>query len=245
MRYQRVPITCDPLLDGFEIDTNGVVYGKRGHPLKTSTNHGGYSLVIVDVNGKSVGRSVHRLVALQFLPNKEQKPTVNHKDGNRQNNVITNLEWATLSEQQKHAFRVLGKKSHNARKIVGMNLDTGEKIKFASCAEAGRFFNKRRCTIDFVIQGKKPTCAGHVWIIDSGDDKENIRLLEEKRKSLNRVCFSQKVGMFGLDGVLIKTFQNAHSTRADGFCDRIVLKCCKQEHHYEKQYHKGFYWRFL
>ena len=56
---------------------------------------------------------INRLVALAFIPNPENKPTVNHIDGDKHNNNITNLEWATLTEQQQHAYKLGLKKPMN------------------------------------------------------------------------------------------------------------------------------------
>jgi hypothetical protein len=69
---------------------------------------------------------IHRLVAQCFIPNPLQKRTVNHKDGNKQNNDVSNLEWMTYSENHIHAFNKLGRtpvfknKLHSAETINKM-----------------------------------------------------------------------------------------------------------------------------
>ena len=65
----------------------------------------GYAMVRLCKNYKVFNASVHRLVAEAFIPNPDNKPTVNHIDGNRLNNDISNLEWATMHEQNIHAYR--------------------------------------------------------------------------------------------------------------------------------------------
>lgn len=244
MEYQRVPLTCDPLLKGYEIDTNGTVFGKKGQPLNPSYPRHGY-LVNFSVLGKSVTRQVHRLVAKQFIPNPNNKPTVNHKDGNPRNNNVDNLEWATYKEQMVHARDVLGIKPINMLPIVGMNIKTRETIECESCAAAARIFKKRKCTFDFVVNGLKPSCAGFVWIKDTGNKETNILLLEEKIKHLKPRCLGRTIGMYSCEGELIKTYKNAYATRLDGFSHQAVYRCCSKSPHYESQKHKGYVWRFL
>ena len=55
-------------------------------------------------NGKGKKYLLHRLLAQAFIPNPEGKPCVNHKDGNKHNNALRNLEWVTRSENQRHAY---------------------------------------------------------------------------------------------------------------------------------------------
>lgn len=71
----------------------------------------GYSIVTLSKNGKSYKEYIHRLVAKTFLSNPLNKEYVNHKDGNKQNNCVSNLEWCTPSENNYHAFQTGLKKT--------------------------------------------------------------------------------------------------------------------------------------
>jgi len=89
--------------DGYQIDEEGNVYGKDGRVLKPSYCGRGYKAVALRKNGKTITCYIHRLVASNFIENAESKKTVNHKDGNRLNNSVENLEWNTYSENNEHA----------------------------------------------------------------------------------------------------------------------------------------------
>lgn len=87
---------------------------RPGRKLKKSLVNG-YEKVNLHKNGKTLV-SVHRVVAIAFLENKENKPQVNHVDGNKANNNIYNLEWATSSENTRHAIKI---GLINSKKFVG------------------------------------------------------------------------------------------------------------------------------
>lgn len=73
--------------------------------LSPSEKDDGYMSVKLFQDGVGRNRTVHRIVAEAFLPNPENKPQVNHKDLNKKNNDVSNLEWVTQSENQSHAIR--------------------------------------------------------------------------------------------------------------------------------------------
>lgn len=75
--------------------------------LKQGKSKSGYLIVSFCVDGVKSNHTVHRLVARAFIENELNKPQVNHKDGNKHNNNIDNLEWVTVSENGLHAYRVL------------------------------------------------------------------------------------------------------------------------------------------
>lgn len=72
-------------------------------PIKQSIGTKGYLKVCLSYDNKNYNRDIHRLVALAFVPNTNNKPQVNHIDGDKRNNIYTNLEWCTAAENMRHA----------------------------------------------------------------------------------------------------------------------------------------------
>ncbi len=145
--------------------------------LRPVMGNTGYLKIGLTINGKLKIISVHRIVAIAFHENKEQKPYVNHKDGNRLNNYAYNLEWCTAQENTRHYYDVLngtppnkGKlNSTNPKKIFQFNKYTNELIaEHNSSADAARslgltFDNSRN--INACARGYKgqKTAYGYKW----------------------------------------------------------------------------------
>lgn len=94
--------------NNYHISEEGIVTNtKTGSILKGEINNAGYRRV------QLTGRKryfVHRLVAITYIPNPDNLPQVNHKNGNKLDNRVCNLEWVTASDNQKHCSRMLGKR---------------------------------------------------------------------------------------------------------------------------------------
>lgn len=80
----------------------------KGHVMKQKRTSRGYMHVCLCSQNKKKYHAVHRLVAMAFVPNKSNKPEVNHKDGDKANNAADNLEWVTRAENERHKYHVLG-----------------------------------------------------------------------------------------------------------------------------------------
>ena len=150
----------------YEVSTNGQVRNRTTKKiLKGRLSKNGYLQVSIkiDATQKFCNRYIHRLVALHFIQNPNNKREVNHIDGNKENNTLSNLEWVTSSENQKHRHLIGNKKTSNRH--IGMFNKKGEMVKdFNSILEAVAYFNKTsRVNIDNALQGKQYTAYGYVW----------------------------------------------------------------------------------
>lgn len=146
--------------------------------LKVWTDRDGYSTVVLCKNGKLSNHKVHRIVANAFIPNPENKETVNHRDGNKMNNAVSNLEWATRSENTFHAIRtglkprttpkqiaaVKKLTESNKKPIMQFSKDTLKYIKtYASATDASKELSIDLSNISSCCLGKTQSAGGFNW----------------------------------------------------------------------------------
>ena len=105
-----------------------------GRVLKPINNGHGYLQVDMCKNGKAKKKRIHRLVAEAFIPNPKGFLEINHKDENKSNNELSNLEWCTREYNINY-----GKRTEKvSKKVRAINIKTGEVFTFNSIREAGR-----------------------------------------------------------------------------------------------------------
>lgn len=153
-------------------DTGEVRNDKTDRIKHTSSDNRGYRIVdLYDGSGNRKTCKVHRLVGEAFIPNPNNKPQINHIDGNKTNNNVENLEWVNQSENMIHAWRtglepfhssygMLGKKNPNGgcKGYPIICIETGQKFK--SAAECARLMNISGSSIEDNLKGRTSNCRG-------------------------------------------------------------------------------------
>ena len=169
-------------LDREITNINGKVSLRKGKVKAQTIDKGGYQRVNLYKNNIFKHCPVHRLVAKAFIPNPENKPEVNHIDGNKLNNCVDNLEWCTKSENQQHAWNIgLKEKARkacstngknncasNAKKslskpILQFDIDNNLIKEWKSIHDAERTLKIANTHISECCRGKAKTAGGYIW----------------------------------------------------------------------------------
>ena len=143
---------------------------KKLKPIKNK----GYFKIALYKNNKEMFFQVHRLVAEAFIPNPENKPQVNHKNGDKTDNRVQNLEWCSCKENIIHAYRVLGinkmhktnwqkKGGHPKAKTVLQIKDGAIVAEYYGTREAHRLTNINQGHIAACCRGERKSAGGYEW----------------------------------------------------------------------------------
>lgn len=142
-------------LDRIVKRSNGRVENRKGKLMSTRVSNSNKAKnknasdrenITLNKDGQIKHHLIHRLVAQAFIPNPENKKTVNHIDGNSLNNIVTNLEWATHSENVQHAYDN-GLYPNVIRAMIAINIETGEFIRTRTLTEMSKTINAKTSSV--------------------------------------------------------------------------------------------------
>lgn len=178
--------------ENYSINEDGTVINtKTGKVKKPYLNkNNGYLYVDLWKDNKSYKKPLHRLIAETFIPNPKKKLTVDHKDGNRQNNSISNLRWATYNEQNSR-FNTRGVRSEKIRvthfyeerkKRGGGHIawkDVIETMEFDSITKVAEYFDTTISNISLLLKnrtiGKRGVTRGYLFEYINSERKQIIK----------------------------------------------------------------------
>ena len=148
----------------YEVNQFGQIrHKKRKQILKPRSNKGGYQYVNFKIDGKNINFAVHRIVANAFIPNPNGYTEVNHKDYDRMNNCVDNLEWVTSSQNKVHAYLKLENKTSRGKAVEQYTKD-GQYIKtFESISAAAEEMGCCVGAISNCCLGRTKTSQGFLW----------------------------------------------------------------------------------
>ena len=141
----------------------------------------GYRQVILSKNNERKSVTIHRLVATAFLPNEKNYPCINHKDENKQNNDVSNLEWCSYAYNNTYNDRAKKASKKTGKKVLCVELNTI----FNSLAEAERATNIKAGNICWCCKGNWLSAGGYHWRY--ADERGwKYGFIQEKRNGIGR-----------------------------------------------------------
>ncbi len=166
----------------YEVTSNGEIYNvTTKQKLKPRINNG-YNVINLTINGVRKGFTLHRLVAEAFIPKIEGKDYVNHKNGDKLDNRVENLEWVSQKENIQHALANNLVGTH-PKKVDQYDLEKNYLRTFDMIEEAAKHIGLTRHSINLVLKGKNKTAGGFYWKYHKDNiDKTEI---DEKLKKID------------------------------------------------------------
>jgi len=208
------------------IDIHRCLQHRNEKIFNGSKDNHGYMCVTLCNNGKRKTFKVHRLVAYAFIPNPDNLPQINHKDENKANNCVENLEWCDQSYNINYGNRnkkcILTKNKNGSFgaevPILQYTFDGVFVKRYSSLSEVERTTGKCYVSVICCCSGKFTHSYDYIWIYEKDVDKLQERLEKIKKK---------RVVQLNLDGSLVKIWNSVtEASRGMGIHTTSISMCC-------------------
>ena len=217
----------------YQIDENGNLYNKLTKKyLKGWISKAGYRVYAMKINGTRKDFYAHRLVAETYIPNPDNKECVNHIDGNKLNNNINNLEWATKKENNNHALKT--GLNNLYKKVYCYDKNKNLVCVYESVQTASKMSGFSENSISNCAKSEKKTLTcGYYWNFIESNDFEIIPVDKRHKKP---------VGRYDMDGTLLETYNSITEASQLSHFPRVRISDCARG---KIKTYGGFIWKFL
>lgn len=130
---------------------------------KPSIDTSGYKQIVLTKNKKRKSYKIHRLIAQAFIPNPNNLPQINHKDENKLNNDVSNLEWCTLQYNCNYGSRNYRCTRHRQHKVQQYNKQNNLVREYLSLKEAEKITKIKYQQISSCCRNKQKSAGGYIW----------------------------------------------------------------------------------
>ena len=218
----------------YSVSTEGEVRKDTTNYILSQSSQQDYKFVGLIINGKQKRMRVHRMVALAFIDNPDNKPYVNHINGNRSDNNVENLEWVTPSENTQHAVDTGLFKSSRARAVVQYNLNGEQMATFESASEAARQTGGSQSKITMCCRRQRDSANDYQWRYY--DDIQDVQKIEKK------FITGKKVAQCDEEGNILKIYPSfKEAARAVNGTSSAISRVCSGTN----IRHKGYKWKLV
>ena len=218
----------------YSVSTEGEVRKDTTNYILSQSSQQDYKFVGLIINGKQKRMRVHRMIALTFIDNPDNKPYVNHINGNRSDNNVENLEWVTPSENTQHAVNTGLFKSGRTRVVIQYNLNGEQMATFESATEAARQTGGSQSKITMCCRRQRDSANDYQWRYY--DDIQDVQKIEKK------FITGKKVAQCDEEGNILKIYPSfKEAARAVNGTSSAISRVCSGTN----IRHKGYKWKLV
>lgn len=171
----------------YEVNQYGDIRHKeRRHILAKRPNQSGYLYVNFNIQGKRQNFAVHRIVANTFIPNPNNYKEVNHKDYDKENNCVENLEWVNSSQNSLHSYEKKENRICRSKGVEQYNKEGTLLRTFDSVSAAAEFLGCSIGAISNCCNGRTKTSQGYLWKFVEGSTTKYSRKPSESARDSSK-----------------------------------------------------------